>query len=493
MNTKEKFEMRPIVMAVTVVLFIALLLAIVVNAEGFYNFLNNMVMNNAMWGLGWFASITCFVMAVLCIVIMFTPIGRIRLGGPNAKPKFTTMQWFGISLCTGIGAGVVFWGAAEPLIFAMEPAPSTGLEAGSNGAVLWSMVRCFTEWGLTPYATCVIMGVILSYLILNKKAPFKTSSLLIPLFGGKVVDSKLADAFDSWKAFALTAAVAGGLGYGTMQFSAAIKAFTGYEPSLRMYIIIIAILFVCYNASAISGLRSGITMLSNNNVKLFFALLLFVFLAGPTSYICNLFTESVGEYLNNFISAGLFTAPYANGAHWPQNWDMYWWVDWMAYAPLLGLFMVRVGYGRTLKEFILVEWLLPALFGILWFSVFGGTILHAQLWNNIDFFGIYQSSGAEALTLSMFDVLPLASVAKIIMMITIAISLVTQCDSMAVTLAGMCAKDSSADKEAPLPLKLFWGIIFAVVAVVFTALGGIDGVKTIKSAYTSLSNRHFLS
>lgn len=480
-RTKEKFEMRPMVMAVTVVLFLALLAAIVINAKGFYHFLNNLVMKNAMWGLGWFVSITCFIMVVLCLVIMFSPIGRIRLGGPNAKPKFTTMQWFGISLCTGIGAGIVFWGAAEPLMFAMEPAPSTGLEPKSNAAVLWSMVRCFTQWGLTPYATCVIMGVILSYLILNKKAPFKTSSLLIPIFGEKVTESKLADLFDSWTAFALTAAVAGGLGYGTMQFSAAIEYYTGIKSNLNMYIIIIAVLFVCYNVTAISGLRKGITALSNNNVKLFFLLLLFVFLAGPTTYICNLFTESIGVYLNNFISSGLFTAPYVNGEFWPQNWDMYWWVDWMAYAPLLGLFMVRVGYGRTLREFIFVEWVLPALFGILWFSVFGGTILHAQLWQGIDFYAIYQAMGVEALTLAMFDVLPLSSIAKIVMLVTIAISLVTQCNSMAATLAGMCAKDSSAEKEAPAVLTLFWGVIFAVVAIVFTALGGIDGVKTIKS------------
>lgn len=160
---------------------------------------------------------------------------------------------------------------------------------------------------------------------------------------------------------------------------------------------------------------------------------------------------------------------------------MYWWVDWMAYAPLLGLFMVRVAYGRTLREFILIEWLFPALFGIVWFSVFGGTILHAQIFEGIDFYALYQQSGAEALTLAMFDVLPLGTIAKIIMLFIITISLVTQCDSMTVTLSSMCIKDSDENTEAPIPLKLFWGTVFAVIALVFTALGGIDGVKTIKS------------
>lgn len=240
-------------------------------------------------------------MVIMCVVIMVTPLGRIKLGGPNAQPKFSYMQWFGISLCTGIGAGVVFWGAAEPLLFAMEPSPSTGIEGGSNAAVLWSMVRCFMEWGLTPYATCVIMGVILSYAILNKGAPFKTSSCLVPIFGDEVVNSRMADAFDAISAFALTGAVAGGLGYGAMQLSSAVDAFAGIAPSMPIYVGIIAVMFVCYNASAMSGLRNGITWLSNRNTQLFFLLLLFVFLAGPTAYICNLFAESLGSYFTEFL------------------------------------------------------------------------------------------------------------------------------------------------------------------------------------------------
>ena len=481
METPKKGKVRWPVMSVTIVLFVAMLIAIVVNAEKFYDILNNLVMNNLMWGLGWFVSLVCLFMVVICVIFLVTPLGKIKLGGPNAKPKFNYTQWFGISLCTGIGAGVVFWGAAEPLLFAMEPDPSTGLIAGSNGSVVWSMVHCFLQWGFTPYATCVVMGVILSYVILNKKAPFKASSCLIPLFGEGAENSKWATAFDAWSAFALTGAVAGGLGYGAMQLSAGIKAFAGIEPSKMIYIGIIIAMFICYNLSAISGLRNGITLLSNLNTRFFFILLLFVFLAGPTGYICNLFTHSLGAYLDQFFSASLYTAPFADAGRWAQNWDMYWWVDWMAYAPLLGLFMVRVGYGRTLREFVLVEWLFPALFGIVWFAVFGGTILHGQFFQGVDFYSIYINEGAEALTLAMFNILPISKIAKIVMLIIITISLVTQCDSMAVTLAGMSMEGSDDTHEPPVWLKLFWGIVFAVIAMVFVVLGGINGVKTIKS------------
>ena len=97
MGTEEKVtknEIRPIVMSVTVVLFIALLAAIVINADAFYDFLYNAVMNNAMWGLGWFSSVVCLVMVIFCVVVMVTPLGKVKLGGPNEKPKFTMMVWY---------------------------------------------------------------------------------------------------------------------------------------------------------------------------------------------------------------------------------------------------------------------------------------------------------------------------------------------------------------------------------------------------------------
>jgi choline-glycine betaine transporter len=476
----SKSGLRSFVILLPGVLFVVMLAFVLNDANGFYDALNSFFIV-MMRNLGWFVSLVMLFFVVVCVFTLFSPLGNIRLGGPNAKPKFSYTQWFAISLCTGIGAGVVFWGAAEPLLFAMEPAPSLGIAPGGNEAILWSMRTCFMHWGITPYASCVVMGVILSYTCLNMRTPFKASSSLVPIFGKKILDSKWADAFDALSAFALTGAVAGGLGYGTMQLSQGIHGFLGIKPGNGVYIAIIAFMFLCFNASALSGLKRGITWLSDRNIQFFSFLLIFMFVFGPASYICNLFTESIGEYLGHFFQASTFTAPYADSGLWPQWWDMYWWVDWLAYAPLLGLFMVRVAYGRTLREFILVEWLFPALFGIVWFSVFGGTVLNAQFFEGTDFYALYKASGAEALTLAVFDTVPLASIVKGIMLLTITISLVTQCDSMVVTLAGMSLKQGSDSQEAPIALKLFWGIMFAAIAIIFTLLGGIDGVKIIKS------------
>jgi Choline-glycine betaine transporter len=477
---KPKPALRPFIILFPGILFIIMLVFVIINATAFYDALNSFFIV-MMTNLGWFVSLVMLFFVLVCLIILFSPLGKIRLGGPNAQPKFSYAQWFAISLCTGIGAGVVFWGAAEPLLFAMEPAPSLGITPGSNEAILWSMRTCFMHWGFTPYASCVVMGVVLSYACLNMRTPFKASSALVPVLGKKILKSKWADAFDALSAFALTGAVAGGLGYGMLQLSQGVFGFLGIKPGTWVYVALIIFMFLCYNASALSGLKRGITWLSDQNTRLFYFLLIFMFIFGPISYICNLGTEALGEYVNHYIKASTYTAPYANSASWPQWWDMYWWVDWLAYAPLLGLFMVRVAYGRTLREFILVEWTFPALFGILWFSVFGGTVLNAEFHNDMNFYAIYKEFGAEALTLAVFNMVPLSNIIKGVMLIVITISLVTQCDSMVVTLSGMSLKKGSDNQEPPAALKLFWGIMFATIALIFTLLGGIEGVKIIKS------------
>lgn len=277
----------------------------------------------------------------------------------------------------------------------------------------------------------------LSYVILNKRAPFRPSSLLIPIFGAKVVGTKLATAFDALSAFAILGAVAGHMGYGSMQIAWTTKLIFGLEPSMLLYMGIIAILFAGDILTAAKGLQKGIAKLSDINTDLFFALLLFVFLAGPSTYIINLFLHSTSEYLNNFLANSLYTAPFLDSGNWAQSWDMYWLIDWMAFAPLLGLFMVRVSYGRSVREYIMIEWILPALFGMVWFSIFGGTALHEQLTGAFDYWAVYLSEGAEALTMTLLGNLPFGKIIQVVVLVVLLISLITQGNSMILSLIGM--------------------------------------------------------
>lgn len=477
---KAEMKLRHSVLLVPALIFLVVIVLGLVFKDSFVP-TPTAVFETLMWDLGWLVSITMLIFVFFVLTVIFHPIGNIRLGGPNAKPKMSYWQWFVVSLCAGIGTCVVFWGAVEPLLFAMEPAPSLGLESGSNAVVLWGMRTTFLHWTLTPYAIYVTFGLILAYVCHNMRKPFNVSSGLVPLLGDRAINTRLATIIDVLTVFALVGGVAGSLGYGILQLGKGVELVFGITPNTMLYIAIGVAICIAYTATSISGLQRGILWLGDKNAWFFLFLLAYLLLCGPAAYIFNLFTQSTGSYLGNFIESMTYTAPFPNGELWPQWWDMYWWVDWLSYGPVMGLFFVRLGYGRTLRQFVVVNWLMPSIFGLVWFSVFGGTVLHAQFYEGVNYYDIYKTLGAEAMTLEAFNGVPLASLVKPFMLLIIAISFITLANSMISTISSMTMRNSSESEEAHFGLKLCWGILILAASLLFTLSGGIDGIKMVKT------------
>lgn len=473
-------NLRIAVIFIPAVIFAALIIVGAVDAKSFVATLT-VAFEALMKNCGWMVSVTMLLFVFFMLFLFVHPIGNIKLGGPNAKPNLGMWQWFSISLCAGIGTGIVFWGAVEPLLFTMEPAPGMDLEPMSNAAMIWAMRTTFLHWTFTPYAIYVTFGVILAYAYHNMKQSFNVSSGFVPLLGCKAQKSSFAEFIDTLTVFALVGGIAGSLGYGLLQIGRGLNLIFGHEPSMFTYTAIAVLIVVAILLTSISGLRKGISWLSDNNAKIFIALMIFAMLCGPTGYICNLIVQSTGSYLTHFVEAMTFTAPFPDSKLWPQWWDMYWWVDWLSYGPLMGLFYARLGYGRTIRQFVLVNWLLPSLFGIMWFGIFGGLVLHAQFFENIDFFNIYRTSGMEAMTIASLELLPFSAVIKPFMLLIIAVSFITLANSMISTVATMSFRNNEGMEEAPASMKLFWGILIGGASLVFTLTGGIDGIKFVKT------------
>ncbi len=476
----QKLQLRYPVLFVPTLIFVVVIVFGIIFEEKFAKTLSSLF-ESLMWNFGWIVSLTMLLFVAFMLVVIFHPIGNIRLGGPNAKPKMTYWQWFVVSLCAGIGTGVVFWGAVEPLLFTMEPAPSLGLKPGSNQALMWGMRTTFLHWTLTPYAIYVSFGLILAYVCHNMRRPFNVSSGLVPLVGDRAINSRLGTVIDVLTVFALVGGVAGSLGYGILQLGKGVEILYGFKPSVFLYIMIGVLICAAYTATSISGLQKGILWLGDKNAWFFLMLLAYLLLFGPASYIANLFVQSLGSYVGNFIEGMTFTSPFPDSKYWPQWWDQYWWVDWLSYGPIMGLFFVRLGYGRTLREFVVVNWLMPSIFGFVWFTIFGGTVLHAQFYEGIDYYATYKTLGAEAMTLEAFNQVPLAMLVKPFMLIVIAISFITLANSMIATIASMTMHGVKESEEAHFSLKLVWGVLILAASLLFTLTGGIDGIKMVKT------------
>ena len=60
---------------------------------------------------------------------------------------------------------------------------------------------------------------------------------------------------------------------------------------------------------------------------------------------------------------------------WFSGWTILYWAWWCSWAPFVGLFIARISKGRTIREFIFGVLVVPSMFGILWFTVFGNTAI----------------------------------------------------------------------------------------------------------------------
>ncbi|SNS89633.1 choline/carnitine/betaine transport [Anaerovirgula multivorans] len=479
--SNEKAKLR---MAIFVPMSIIFLTAIIVGLVAPAIFLEGMnkIVEFAFVNFGWLFQISGNIFLAMCLYLMFSKYGDIKLGGPDAKPELSNWNWFAISLCAGIATGILFWGIAEPITHFMSP--PLGLEAMSEAAAMFSMTTTFIHWTYIPYAMYGIAGIGVAFAVYNMKLPYQVSSTLYPLFGKKIAGS-VGDIVDNVCLFAMAGAVAAVLGVGTMQIGSGLNVLTGITTGKGLWITILLAIVVTYVISSYTGLDRGIRWLSDKNSKLFLAMMVFIFIVGPTQFILSLGTQSVGDFLQNFFVRTHYLSP-IEGSAWPRWWPIYYWAIWLAYAPLIGMFLARLSRGRTIRQFMLVNVMVPATFGLLWFSVFGGSAIHLQL-NGAEIWESIQQSGLEVSVFAFLDNFPLSGLLSAIFIVAIFVSIVTMADSMTSTVASLSTTASlSKGAEPPTKVKLFWGGVMSSMAIIniLSAGGEISGIDATKQIAT---------
>lgn len=476
---KKVAKIRPVAFYPPFLLLLAIAIASLTmglnNEEAFVQSMQN-VFNATLDNFGWLYAAGSFVILLFVIFLGVSPYGKIRFGGDDAKPEFSYWNWFAMTLCAGIAIGIVFWGVAEPIMQLAYPPESFGIEPFSDKAALFSMSQIFVEWTFTPYAMYVICGVAAAYAFYNLKKPQTISSTLYPLLGDRAlgIGGQIVDAI---VIFSLVGGVVTSLGEGILQIGSGLDYQFGIPPSKLIWAIIAVIVVATYTVSSYTGIKKGIRILSDQNAKIFIALMVFVLIVGPTRFILDLGVESTGTYLQELIPRHLFLGV-INGDPFPRWWTLFFFAIWYAWAPITGMFLARMAYGRTIREFILVNLVGPAVFGMIWFTIFGGTAIHMEIFQGLGLAKVVDNQGVEAAMFTFLGHLPLAKIVIPIFFITIILSFVTAADSMTSTVALICARDESIEEqEAPALIKILWGVVMGVIAWVAIAFARIDGIK----------------
>ena len=460
-----------------VIFVIALLVCVVVALVGIFR--SDLLVSTAgvitatvFGALDWFFVGVTTALLALAIWLAVSKYGRLRLGAPDEEPEFSTASWLSMLFAAGMGVGLLFWGVAEPLTHLVE---APGEAPGSPAAARNAMVITIFHWGLHAWAVYCISALVLAYFGLRRHKPYLPGAPLRAALKGKWVEP-VAWTADLVAVIAVALGVAGSMGMGIFQLQSGLHVVAGFSnESTVISVIILILLVICYMTSAATSLDKGIKWLSNINMSLATLLLLFIALAGPTSYLLRTFVTTLGDYCANLVSMAFQLYPFQDVGQWLHSWTLTYFIWWIAWAPFVGVFIARISRGRTIREFVAGVLLIPTLVSILWFAVFGGIGLHEELQGAGGMVDLVKQDVSIAL-FSMFDRLPLSKLLSVTAMLLVFIFLVTSVDSATFVLGMLTTKGSM---NPPTPRKIMWGLALGALGAALMLSGNIDAVRAV--------------
>lgn len=422
---------------------------------------------------GWFFILLSTAAVLFMLFIGFTRTGRIKLGRDDEEPEYSFFSWLAMLFAAGMGIGLMFYGAFEPMSYFEGGIPgfSHVSEPGQDSMVVYSLAQSAFHWALNPWAIYAVVGVSVAYGAYRRGRAPLISRVFTSLLGHKRVDGPLGKLIDVFAIFATLFGTAASLGVGAMQIGSGITILGGVGPLGNNALIgIIAALSVCFVISAVSGVSRGIRYLSNINLTLAFVLALFVFFVGPTVFLLTLIPSTFSTYISEYLfMTGQSAAWGPDSAEFSNTWTVYYWAWWLSWSPFVGMFIAKISRGRSIRQFVTVVLVVPASVCILWFIVFGGAAMYFSK-NGAD---LSVADGAESMLFALFDQLPLTGVTSVLGMIVIGIFFVTSADSASVVMGTM------TQRGRPSPSKwivIFWGACLAGIAIVMLLVGGDDAL-----------------
>ncbi|MFM8270687.1 MAG: BCCT family transporter [Pseudomonadota bacterium] len=423
-----------------------------------------------------------FLMFVACVAAYFSPLGKIKIGGAEAVPILDKWRWFAVALCTTVAVGALFWGTAEPLFHFHEP--SLWLKStAEKDKIYFAISSLFLHWSLTPYAIYTVPTIVFALMYYNSKKTFSLAAPLSPLFGDRL-KGKAGEIIDSICLFSLVAGMSASLGTGVLTLSGGIRKLLPIDNSLWLLGGILLTIVAAFVISAVTGITRGIRLLSEINASVFVVLALLILIVGPTSFIFRTGFDSLGMYFSDFVSRSLYLGEARQVDPWVKSWTLFYWCNWLAWAPVTALFLGRISYGDTVREVIITNLVLPSLFAWVWMAIFGGWAVHSDLQTSGQIFKVIQTQGVEAALYALIGKLSIAeglkAVCTILVIVTAFLAYVTSAEANTSAMAAISTKGISPENpEAPTSIKILWGICVGLAAGVMVSGQGIKGIKTL--------------
>ena len=412
------------------------------------------------------------VFVLFCLLLLATPLGRVRLGGPAARPDYSIWSWFAMLFTAGIGIGLMFFGVAEPLDHFRNP--PFGVEAADTAAAQGlAVAAAIFHWGVHPWAMFAVVAVALAFAAYNLGLPLTLRSAFYPVLG-EAVWGWFGHVIDILAVFATLFGLATSLGLGAEQTAAGLAHLFGVPATDTTKVLLIAGITSIALVSVVAGMDKGVKRLSQANLLLALLLLAFVLAVGPTLDLFAGFVASIGHYLAAI-------GPLSNWAgrddfDFLHGWTTFFWAWWLSWSPFVGMSIARVSRGRTVRGLVGCLLVVPVLLSALWFNTFGATALSLYLdGGHTGAIEAVQAQQRELALFRMLEVLPLSGVTSSIGIVLVIIFFVTSSDSGSLVIDAITA---GGKLDAPVAQRVFWCAFEGIVAITLLVSGGLVALQT---------------
>ena len=428
--------------------------------------------------LDWLFMISANYFVLFCLFLIVMPTGKIRLGGKNAVPEYSTFSWLCMLFASGIGIGLMFWGVAEPVAYYTDwYGTPLGVEAHTPEAARLALVSATYHWGIHGWAVFAMIGLALAYFCYNKGLPFTVRSTLYPILGERCWGGwgSLIDVISS---IATVFGLATSLGLGAQQVASGLHHLFGLDNSIATQLAVIAVITVVAMFSIYRGMHGGVRLLSNVNILLALALLAVVFILGPSQILASDVVTTIVGYLQYVVPLSDWIG--REDSSWMQGWTVFYWAWWMSWSPFVGLFIAKISKGRTVREFLAATLVIPTLLIGVWMAVMGGTAID-QINNDVG--SLSGGLGDVSLALyQMYEGLSFSEILSAVSIVLLVIFFVTSADSGSIVMDSITA---GGNVNTPTKQKLFWASIIGLIAGALLYGGGKDALSALQAATVS--------
>ncbi|MGY1691408.1 BCCT family transporter [Geodermatophilus sp. SYSU D01105] len=419
---------------------------------------------------GWTYLVVTLGLLVFLVFLAFSPAGDVRLGKDTDRPEFSTPAWFAMILSAVMGIGLISYGVAEPISHFAAP-PHDLAQPGTPEAAIRALQYSYFDWGLQAWAIFAVFGLAIAYSTYRKGRRTLVSQLFVPLLGDRV-NGPIGKAIDVLAVFATLFGTTTSLGLGALQVNNGLGSLFGVPVTSVTQVLIIAAVTAVFTLSAVTGVSKGIKYLSQGSAALAIALFVFILVVGPAVFVANLYVESIGMWLTDFFRMSLQGTAFG-GLEWMQWWTyfmMAWWVSWGAFV---GVFLARISRGRTIRGFITGVLVVPSVVFFTWFTVFGGTAIHVDMFEGGDI-AAQTTADINSAFFATLDHFPLATVTSVVAIILVVMFFVSGADANTYVLSMLTSGGSLNPRRSVLVL---WGTLTGVTAIVLMLGGGLNALQ----------------